>query len=1034
MKDEIPGSDSSLIRHPSSFQPKITDFGLAKQLDSEEARTRTGMVMGTPSYMAPEQASGRVDLIGPATDVYALGAILYEALTGRPPFRDKTILETLEQVRSQDPVSPSRLQPRLPRDLVTICLKCLHKEPHKRYASALALAEDLRRFLTGSPILARPISVWEKTWKWTRRHPAVAALSAAFLLVTLVGAILVVVLWREAVDSAQGEKEARQAKEKALEQVQERAHSEAAARRDAEQRLAGTYLDQGINLSEKGSVSAGMLWMVQALELAIRLEDAGLEHAVRANLAYWRQRMVRQRFGLQHEDWISAVAISPDGKTAVTASKDKTVRLWDMVTGRPIGGPLRHEQPLWAVAFSPDGKTILAGGGPEDPFYATHVNWVIAFHAGGTELSKGIARDKLGQGEVRLWDIQSGKTQLALRHPGSVSAVSYSADGLTLLTVGAGQALLWKNTGRAGAGSKPGDALLPLSLDHPGGVLTAVFHPDGKTVVTGGLDGVLRRWRTDTGQEYGRPIPHPGPVAVAVFQPGGGALLTGCILYDAKHEKIVAGEARLWEFVTGKPLSGPLPHKGPLKGAAFSANGQIIATGGFVIDAGAPANWQGEARVWNADTGRQIGVVLDHPQVVTSIAVSPNGRTVATGSRDGSVRFWHSANGTLIAVSAQEVQYTYGTVTSLAFGAEGRLLLASNLNLKPRAWLYEITPSGARVPPLQHAGQVLAAAFTHDSTAVLTGCGDGTAQFWDMLTGRPIGNAMRCRGGMATVACSANGKTFLTGGSAGEFQIWDDRGARPRSIALARAEPVLAGTFSPDGRLVLTGDYLQNVSLWETSTGRLLFQRLLDEGVYDVAFSADGNTFIAACINGTVSLWETGTRRLLQEWKVSNQVSGVALSPDGQLFATAGGRTQVAQLWDLATGKAVGPPLVHSGVVARVAFSPDGRTIATASQDRTARLWDVATGKPIGPPLPHRDTVVDVRFSPDGRTFLTASYDGTVQRWDVDAPVQGDVERVRLWVETLTGKYMNDRGVVRDLDTSSWQEHGERLERSGGAP
>jgi serine/threonine protein kinase len=177
----------------NSYQPKITDFGLAKRLDDEDTgQTRTGVIMGTPSYMAPEQAEGRSRDAGPAVDVYALGAILYETVTGRPPFKAASTLGTLEQVRAQDPVPPRRLQLHLPKDLETICLKCLNKQPHRRYASAFALAEDLHRFLAGAPIQARPAGVWERTLKWARRRPAAAALivvSIAAVVSLLAGAL-----------------------------------------------------------------------------------------------------------------------------------------------------------------------------------------------------------------------------------------------------------------------------------------------------------------------------------------------------------------------------------------------------------------------------------------------------------------------------------------------------------------------------------------------------------------------------------------------------------------------------------------------------------------------------------------------------------------------------------------------------------------------------------------------------------------------------------------------------------------------------
>jgi serine/threonine protein kinase len=176
--------------------PKITDFGLAKRMEEQDGNTVTGAIMGTPSYMAPEQASGKTDQIGPAADIYALGAILYELLTGRPPFAGVTPLETLRQVQTEEPVPPSRLQPRLPRDLETICLKALQKEPHQRYAAAADLAADLERFLAGEPILARPVSVWVLAWKWARRRPALASLIGVSVLAALT--VVGIIVWSNA--------------------------------------------------------------------------------------------------------------------------------------------------------------------------------------------------------------------------------------------------------------------------------------------------------------------------------------------------------------------------------------------------------------------------------------------------------------------------------------------------------------------------------------------------------------------------------------------------------------------------------------------------------------------------------------------------------------------------------------------------------------------------------------------------------------------------------------------------------------------
>jgi serine/threonine protein kinase len=229
----------------AALVPKITDFGLAKKLDIDEGQTRTGAILGTPSYMAPEQAEGRTREVGPAVDMYALGAILYELLTGRPPFKAQTPLETLLQVQHDEPVPPRRLQPRVPRDLETICLKCLHKNPHKRYATAEDLAQDLRRFGEGQPIQARPTPVWERAVKWARRRPTAAALVGVITLAAL--ALLVVGVWsnRALVEAAQREhRKAEEANSQRAAAEKERKHAA------AQQALAAAHLQNALDLLE----------------------------------------------------------------------------------------------------------------------------------------------------------------------------------------------------------------------------------------------------------------------------------------------------------------------------------------------------------------------------------------------------------------------------------------------------------------------------------------------------------------------------------------------------------------------------------------------------------------------------------------------------------------------------------------------------------------------------------------------------------------------------------------------------------------
>jgi hypothetical protein len=196
----VVSGEDGMTTHQSpltTHHPKIADFGLAKRSQGNGIGTISGAILGTPAYMAPEQASGDGRAVGPLVDVYALGVILYELLTGRPPFRGTTLYETLDQVRTREPVLPRHLQPKVPRDLETICLKCLQKEPRRRYPSALTLADDLRRFAVGEPIAARPVSPWERALKWAKRRPAVPALTALLMVTIVVAFALVTWKWRE---------------------------------------------------------------------------------------------------------------------------------------------------------------------------------------------------------------------------------------------------------------------------------------------------------------------------------------------------------------------------------------------------------------------------------------------------------------------------------------------------------------------------------------------------------------------------------------------------------------------------------------------------------------------------------------------------------------------------------------------------------------------------------------------------------------------------------------------------------------------
>jgi WD40 repeat protein/serine/threonine protein kinase len=858
--------------------PKITDFGLAKQLESASALSHSGNVVGTPSYMAPEQAGGRGAEVGPPADVYSLGAILYELLTGRAPFRGETALDTMLQVLSEDPVPPARLQPKLPRDLETICLRCLEKDPRRRYPTASDLADELRRFLNHEPIQARPISRFARGIRWCRRNPVLAAVSGLALL-----ALLTVV----GLSIGFGIREAQAAQRLALEQKHTQDALETATEqtrllqianekwRRFERMSASLALDQGLRLCEQGDVQRGMLWLARSLEIAPP-EAEDLQRAIRANLDRWRNRLHALKDCLEHPSPVMAVAFSFDGKRLLTGSEDGIGRLWDTTTGQRIGPELRHGKNISGVALSPNGQIALTAG---------------------------------LDGVVRQWDVTSGKPiGSPIRHNAVIAAVALSPNGKRIATASLDEGQVWDAaTGKA----------IGAQLKHDHHLTSIAFGPDGRTVVTGSLDKSARIWDATTGKPIGMPIQHADSVMAVAVSPDGARMATGCGR-TAKY-------AQIYEFATGKPIGPALLHRDRVGALAFSPDGKTLLTGSF----------DKTARLWDVATGRQLGVMLPHKGEVRAVAFASDGVRFVTGGTDKTARIWEAAldrpNRPLLTHKA--------VVTAVAFGDGGKRVLTGDYDNRVHFW--DPTTGRPLSADFVHPSPVMALALSPDGNTLVTGTNDDRAQVWDVPSGKMRIARLPHENAVPAVAFRPDGKAVLTGSWDKTARLWDPQTGKALVEPIAHPDKVTAVAFSPDGKIFATACEDRLVRLWDTATGKAVGKPLPHpDSVWAVAFSPDGKLLLTGCQDKAARIWEIASgKEVGGPLQHQGAVMCVAFSDDGRSVLT-GSEDNTARLWEAGSGKPIGPPLQHQDRVVAVAFGPGGKVLITGSDDKTARLWD----------------------------------------------------------------------------------------------
>lgn len=983
-------------------EPHVADFGVSKHFnaDPESDRTcslQTQTVVGTPSYMPPEQANRQLGATSRASDVYSLGAMLYEAITGRPPFRAATPLETILQVLRQDPAPPRLLNPSLPRDLETICLKCLEKDPRRRYPTAQALADDLRRYLSDETIAARPASLVEKAWRRCRKRPGTA------ILATIAAGLAMFVLITSPLVTLRERSLRREADERRLAVERElrvsRAHQLTA-------QAQGELLEHP---------QRALLLGIEALEITRNSKEPiipAVEQFLRSALqqvggrpapcVFEPMRMLRSSSDGQ---WLAAVAAS-----------DHSIRVWNIAASNPLGEPQilsGHKDEISEIQFAPDSQELIS------------TDW---------------------NGDLRRWKLSAGKFAMTdhVSQAESLHLACYSAGGHWIAAAGQGPDVwLWRIDQ---AFSEPA-----IVLKGNGERVTHLqFHPGGKVLATAGLEGMLRLWQLSPTSAKAISLPQEefgGPIHRAEFS-GDGRFLG---VAGGAEDSIEAGSIlRLWRMTTDEdaigdvqvvedPLEVPvhdfvfradggqmatssrdgalllweLPKQGPVPPARelgmfpagldyleFSGDGKwLLSVSGYKDGRQISVWWLGSERIFNPAT-------IPCSALAVRAHFSPDSQQLVVNDFGHSVRVWDLRLQRFNWTEPRILRGHDSTIEDLTLAPGGRWMATASRDNSIRIWDVQGPLKNHSWYQYHSEEHPIVLAREQSFAQRLTVC-DSTGALNSLVPGCPIQSAWSDGDHEEVLAMRAaeDGEWLLTGDGRGRIRRWQvakDGGLRLDAESPPLEEPIVELSTSPDGQWITSVDASRRVRVWRVNSGELHQVSVPIYGDFSVTtadLSSDAAHLACGCTDGIVRVWPIRSGELQgpprQALKFSEAVAVVAFTRDCQWLVGAGsdGTVQLQRYPGGDRRENVALPGKQDHAIS-LALSGNGQRLAVASLNGAVKVWrldDPAGALELAEVWAPAGSLEQVVLSEDGSKMLVSSTSGQVKLWEIEPCLRGPI-------------------------------------------